>query len=279
MSAFLALIKYKLCLAVTLTGMAGYIIYKGNFSTDLLLVAVGIFLLAGGASALNQYQERDFDSLMKRTLHRPIPSGDVSPRLALIISLVLISTGAVVLLSIAWLPSLLGLLNILLYNLLYTKLKRVSYLAILPGALVGAIPPLIGWTAAGGNIFSPAIIYLALLIFMWQVPHFWLLIIKYNKEYEDAGFKTPLKVFDEIQVKRIVFIWIAVSSLFAITYFYFGIDINIVFSYTILIANLLFILAFYLILFKSKKNISAAFILSNIFITSIFIILAAGSII
>lgn len=279
MSAFLALIKYKLCLAVTLTGVAGYIIYKGNFSTDLLLVAVGIFLLAAGASALNQYQERDFDSLMKRTLHRPIPSGDVSPRLALIISLVLISTGAVVLLSIAWLPSLLGLLNILLYNLLYTKLKRVSYLAILPGALVGAIPPLIGWTAAGGNIFSPAIIYLALLIFMWQVPHFWLLIIKYNKEYEDAGFKTPLKVFDEIQVKRIVFIWIAVSSLFAITYFYFGIDINIVFSYTILIANLLFILAFYLILFKSKKNISAAFILSNIFITSIFIILAAGSII
>ncbi len=279
MSPWLTLIKYKLSLAVTLTGITGYIIYTGDIGSDLLIVSGGIYLLAAGASALNQYQEHESDSRMNRTKDRPIPSGLIRPRFAFIFALSLIICGAFLLLLTGWLPFLLGVLNIIFYNVVYTKLKKVSYLAIMPGALVGAIPPLIGWTAAGGNIFSPTIIYLALLIFMWQVPHFWLLIIKYNKEYEDAGFKTPLKVFDEIQVKRIVFVWITVSSLFALTYFYFGIDINIVFSYTILIANLLFILAFYLILFKSKKNISAAFIMSNIFITSIFIILAAGSII
>lgn len=279
MLSWLNLIKYKLSLAVALTGVAGYLIYAGGGGIRLVAIAAGIFLLAGGASALNQYQEREFDSLMKRTAARPLPSGAISPHAALRASIILIILGSGLLLSIGWFPFLLGLLNLFFYNLLYTKLKRLSYLAILPGAMVGAIPPIIGWTAAGGNILSPSILFLALLIFMWQIPHFWLLIIKYNKEYEDAGFKTLLKIFDMTQVKRLVFIWIAISSIFAMTYFYFGIEIDIIFSYIILIANIAFILIFYQLLFRSEKEISLAFVLSNIFITSIFIILAAGSLI
>jgi protoheme IX farnesyltransferase len=277
MSSWLKLVKYKLSLAVTLTGVAGYIIYANSFGIEILISGAGIFFLACGASSLNQYQEHEFDSLMTRTNKRPIPSGAISKQSALLLSVLLIIIGAILLLFLGWIPFALGLLNILFYNLLYTRLKRISYLAILPGAMVGAIPPLIGWTSAGGNIFNPTIIFLSTLIFMWQIPHFWLLIIKYHKEYEKAGFKTLLKVFNEYQVRRVVFVWIAVSSLFAMTYFYFGIDINIIFSYIILLANIAFILVFYFLLFRSGKEISRAFVLSNIFITTIFIILAAGA--
>ena len=278
MLAWLRLIKYKLSFAVTITGIAGFLIQSDSEGVNLLTTAIGIFFLAGGASALNQYQEQDYDARMNRTKSRPIPSGAISSNSALIVSISLIITGSSLLLVSGLIPFILGLLNVVFYNILYTPLKRVTYLAILPGALVGAIPPLIGWVAAGGLIFSPTILFLSLLIFMWQIPHFWLLIIKYNQEYEKAGFKTLLKVFNEIQVKRIVFIWISVSSLFAMTYFYFGINIDVVFSYIILAANISFILLFYILLFKSDREISRAFILSNIFITSIFIILAVGSI-
>lgn len=277
MSPWLRLIKYKLSLAVTLTGVAGYLICVDTPGLEMIFLALGVFLLASGASALNQVQERSLDSLMNRTSNRPLPSGSLAKKPALAISLILIICGSLSLLLSGWLPFLLGLSNILFYNLLYTRLKRVSYLAIIPGALVGALPPIIGWTAAGGNPFSPTILYLALLIFMWQIPHFWLLIIKYHREYEKAGFKTVLKIFDEIQVRRLVFIWIAVSTMFAMTWFYFGIDINIVFAYIILISNILFILCFYWLLFHSNKEISTAFVLSNAFISTIFLLLALGS--
>jgi protoheme IX farnesyltransferase len=279
MSPWLSLIKFKLILAVTMTGISGYIISKGDIGINLFTLTGGIFFLAGGAGALNQHQERESDSLMKRTRQRPLPSGLIKARSGLILAACMLIIGSLLLAITGLLPFILGILNVILYNLLYTKLKKVSYLAIIPGAMVGALPPVIGWTAAGGYIFSPTILFLATLIFMWQIPHFWLLVIKYNKEYEEAGFKTPIKIFNENQVKRIVFAWITISSLFATTYFYFGIEINIIFTCIILTAIILFILGFYWLLFRLKGKLSTAFVLSNIFITSIFIILATGSLI
>jgi protoheme IX farnesyltransferase len=279
MKAWLQFIKYKLSLAVTLTGIVGFLIYSGEADINLLLTGIGIFLLASGSSGLNQYQEHQYDAVMERTKSRPIPKGLISPYHALIVSVLLIVVGAGILLKVNWLPALLGLLNVIFYNALYTPLKRRTYLAILPGALVGAIPPLIGWTAAGGAILSMTIIFLVLLIFMWQIPHFWLLIIKYQKDYEKAGFASVLKLISEIQVRRIVFVWISVSSLYAMTWFLFGITLTRGLSFLLVIANVAFILVFYNMLFRWENEISKAFILSNIFITSIFIILAAGSII
>ncbi len=279
MSPWLNLIKFKLILAVTLTGISAYFINKGGIGINLFLLTGGIFFLAGGASALNQYQERESDSIMNRTRQRPLPSGLIKARSGLIMAACMLIVGSLMLAITGPLPFVLGILNVILYNLLYTKLKKITYLAIIPGALVGALPPVIGWTAAGGYVFSPTILFLATLIFMWQIPHFWLLVIKYNKEYEEAGFKTLIKIFSENQVKRIVFVWISISSLFAITYFYFGIEINIVFIYIILAAIILFISGFYWLLFRTRGKLSTAFILSNIFITFLFLILATGSII
>jgi protoheme IX farnesyltransferase len=276
---YLRLIKYKLSLAVTLTGSVGYILYGSIDPALLILFSLGTFLLAGGASGLNQYQEREFDTIMTRTSSRPIPSGSLKPGLALWIIIGLIAAGLAILLYVSIVTALLGFINILFYNLLYTKLKRITYLAILPGAIVGAIPPVMGWTAAGGSPFEIRIIYISLLIFLWQIPHFWMLLVRYRNDYEAAGFPTVMKKLDEAQVKRIVFTWIAMMSLFSLTPFLFGITINRVIWVIMAATVLIFIISFFMLLFSKREDSRRAFILSNIFISLIYLLFAAGSLI
>ncbi|MDX2415725.1 MAG: protoheme IX farnesyltransferase [Bacteroidales bacterium] len=278
MKVWLQFIKYKLSLAVTITGITGFLISDGSLVPELIITSLGIFLLASGAAGLNQFQERKTDALMIRTASRPLPSGLIDSLTALIVSIVLIVTGSLALLYINITAALLGLLNILLYNFIYTSLKKVSYLAIIPGALVGALPPLIGWFAGGGSDSYMPAIYLATLIFLWQIPHFWLLIIKYHRDYERAGFPTILKLIEEIQVRRIVFVWVSLSSLFAISFFMFGINPGRIISYLIVIANIAFIILFYRLLFSPRQEITRAFIVSNIFISLIFLTLGLSAI-
>jgi len=278
MKLWLQFIKYKLSLAVSITGLTGFLLSDGSGLKLLIFSTLGVFLLASGASGLNQVQERKTDALMLRTALRPLPSGLLNPITGLIVSLFLILSGTLFLLSINIIAALLGLLNIFLYNFLYTRLKKHSYLAIIPGAFVGALPPLIGWFAGGGASSFMPVVYLALLIFLWQIPHFWLLIIKYHRDYERAGFPTVLKLMDEIQVKRIVFVWISLSSLFAISFFMFGINPGRAISYFIIIANVVFIILFYRLLFSSQQEITHAFVFSNIFISLLYLILGLSTI-
>ena len=113
------------------------------------MLLAGVFLLSAGTSVLNQVQEFRNDALMKRTRLRPIPAGEISNLQASWIALGLILIGTAFLAFNGWLPMVLGLSNIVFYNLIYTPLKTRSYLAIIPGAVVGAVPPLIGWTSEG----------------------------------------------------------------------------------------------------------------------------------
>jgi len=188
--SFLKLIKYRLSAAVTFSAAAGFIICDCEFHWwRFPAMITGVYLLAGGSSALNQYQERERDRLMTRTANRPIPAGKLKAEVALIIALIMIAAGLFVLLLFSGkAPALLGLFNIVLYNLVYTPLKKQSWLALLPGALVGAVPPMIGFTAAGGEIFHSQAIFLSLFMFIWQLPHFWLLQIAYNNDYNAGGF-------------------------------------------------------------------------------------------
>jgi protoheme IX farnesyltransferase len=101
----------------------------------------------------------------------------------------------------------LGLLAIFWYNGLYTYLKRKTAFAVLPGALIGMIPPLLGWVSGGGHLFDPRIWGIAFFFFIWQVPHFWLLSLEVAKDYESAGLPSITKIFSVSQIKRIVFIW------------------------------------------------------------------------
>jgi len=205
--------KMRISQLVALSTMTGYILKAGNISIDIILPVVGIFLLAAGSAALNQYQERDIDKFMKRTRSRPIPSGRVSPREALVISFTLMLIGTIVLyLGSNLTATLLGVLNGFWYNAIYTPLKRRTPLAVFPGAFIGAVPPAVGWVAAGGQLTDIRLIALATFFFIWQIPHFWLLLLNFGKEYEAAGFPSLTRNLSQEQLARITFAWIVATA-------------------------------------------------------------------
>lgn len=278
---YLKLIKWRLSIAVAFSATAGFFLMAGVFSIQTLLCFIGVFLMAGGSAGFNQIQEREIDKKMSRTAGRPLPTNSLDVGQAVTFSLLSIVTGGVLLSRLGWQPWVLGLANIFIYNGLYTPLKRRSIYALLPGGLVGAIPPMIGWTAAGGNIGHPNILYLATLLFLWQVPHFWLLVIKHGKDYEKAGFKSMSQHLDDKQIRRLVFYWVMISSVFIASYPIFGIQLKWFIGVLVIGFNILFILAFYWYLFrvKDKSKIKPAFILTNIFLTIILLLLIINSLI
>jgi protoheme IX farnesyltransferase len=179
----------------------------------MIVPIIGVFLLACGSSALNQYQERDIDARMERTRHRPIPGGVISAAQALTASLILITSGLSFLIYDGGNAAFcLGLGAVLWYNGVYTFLKKKSAFAAVPGALVGAIPPAIGWASAGGELFNPMLLAFCFLFFMWQVPHFWLLVLRHGKEYEKAGLPSLSRLLSRAQISRITFIWIFATA-------------------------------------------------------------------
>lgn len=205
--------RWKLSLAVAFSAVTGYLLFSGGDPGGAVLTAAGVFLLSAGASALNQYTERESDALMTRTAGRPLPSGRMAPPAAMLAVAVMLAAGIAFLAGGGTWPVLLGLLNVVLYNVIYTGLKKKTTLAIIPGALVGAVPPLIGYTAAGGAIADTRIILFALFMFLWQMPHFWLLLVRYGEEYEKAGIKTLHPVMSDKAIMRLVTGWITGSSL------------------------------------------------------------------
>ena len=206
------LTKFLLSFAVSLSVIFAYILAKGSVDAGVILPTLAVFILALGVSALNQVQEYKHDAQMKRTAHRPVASGKMAPATGLIIAITLIVSASVLMFE------QLGLMGIAIfaftliwYNLVYTPLKRVSAFAVVPGALLGVIPPAIGWLSAGGVLEDIRFLSLALLFFIWQVPHFWLLVMIYHKDYKKAGFPTAFRRFGKHAIHRITFIWLLLT--------------------------------------------------------------------
>ncbi len=215
--------KVKITLAVSITTVTGYLLYSSKMGPELILTVFGIFLLASGASALNHIQELRYDRVMDRTRHRPLPSGRVSLRGALIVTLAYSLSGAGLLLLGAGINGLLmGLLAYFWYNIVYTYMKRITPWAVVPGSVIGSIPPVIGWIAAGGSLADPEVLPIAAFFFIWQVPHFWLLIMKYGKEYESAGLPSLSGMMTEIQMGRMIFYWVSGTVLVTILFTLIG---------------------------------------------------------
>jgi protoheme IX farnesyltransferase len=207
------LCKMKIALLATFSAATGFILSARHVAPQMFAVMMGIFSLACGASALNQYQERDVDALMPRTRNRPVPSGRIEPVHALFFSLIFISSGVLALLLTGGLSApLLGLLAVGWYNGVYTFLKKKSAFAVIPGALVGTVPVAIGWTAGGGALNDPELLMVCFFFFMWQVPHSWLFILKYGNEYTAAGLPSLTSLFSKDQLSRINFIWISAAA-------------------------------------------------------------------
>jgi protoheme IX farnesyltransferase len=211
------LCKVKVSALSALSALVGCLLAPAPAAGHLVVAGLGVLLLACAGSALNQYQERTIDALMERTRSRPLPAGRMRPHSALLFALGLAVLALAMLRLLGNLSSvLLGLSALLWYNLLYTYLKRKTAFAIIPGALVGAIPPAIGWVIGGGGLADPRLWALSFLFFMWQVPHFWLFLLEHGREYELAGLPTLHALFSRRSLRRISFHWIcalAVASL------------------------------------------------------------------
>ncbi len=210
----LDLSKIRISQLVALSTMLGYILATGTVTWFVLVPAVGTFLLAAGSAAINQLQERHSDRLMKRTRQRPLPAGKISAREGLVVAAGLVIAGGLIL-GVGTHPTalLLGLFNIAWYNGVYTPLKRVSAYAIFPGSVIGAIPPAIGWVAAGRGLDEPQIWAIAFFFFVWQIPHYWLLLSNLVTDYQRAGFPTLPEKFSQTTFARMTYAGMGVTGL------------------------------------------------------------------
>jgi protoheme IX farnesyltransferase len=219
---FAQLGKMKISFLATLSAATGYLLTTGELTMHMFVPTAAIFLLASGSCALNQYQERQIDQLMERTRWRPIPSGRLNPGVALSISLGLILLGSIGLFYGANGVALsLGLLAVAWYNGVYTSLKQKTAFAAVPGAVVGVIPPILGWASGGGSILDPRIWGIVFFFFIWQVPHFWLFFLDFSRDYEKAGLPSITKIFSAGQIKRIMLIWLLSTGISGLSIFSF----------------------------------------------------------
>jgi protoheme IX farnesyltransferase len=188
---YLALTKPDVSFLVVMTTVAGYAL-GARGPLDWLRMAHTVFgttLIAAGTSALNHYFERDSDALMRRTVSRPLPSGQLKPREAFWFAVSLLAFGTAYLaLATNLLATCLGIATSLMYLCLYTPLKRRTTLATFVGAFPGAVPPLIGWAAARGGLHIEAWFLFAML-FLWQFPHFDAISWVYREDYKRAGIR------------------------------------------------------------------------------------------
>jgi protoheme IX farnesyltransferase len=191
LSAFLTLTKPEITFNVVMTALVGFLVAaRGLVHAGLLLhTLLGTALVAGAASALNQWVERDLDAVMRRTFRRPLPTGRLTPHESLVFAIGLGAAGTAYLaLTAGPLASALAAATALSYLLVYTPLKRVTSLSTVVGAVPGAIPPMIGWAAARGRLDAGAWV-LFLILFFWQMPHFLALAALYRRDYARAGFQ------------------------------------------------------------------------------------------
>lgn len=189
--AFVELVKMRLSLLVAFSSAFGYALAMGGRVDWMQLGAlfVGGWLVSGASCTVNQVLEQDYDKLMKRTQNRPLPTNRLNNSESLWFALVLAIAGVGLLwISTNMLTVGLSVLSMILYSFVYTPLKRVGPIAVFVGAFPGALPPLLGWTAATGAISHEALIIFGIQ-FIWQFPHFWAIAWVADEDYKKAGFK------------------------------------------------------------------------------------------
>ena len=271
---YLELSKSRIVLMVLITTAAGFTIGAHSFDALALLnTLIGTALVAAGTNALNQYVERDLDAMMKRTRRRPLPAGRISATSALIYSIGVAIIGTLYLgVLVNWLTALLGALTLASYIFVYTPMKRVSPLCTVIGAIPGAIPPLMGWTAATGSIGLGGWIVFGVLFF-WQLPHFMAISWLYRDDYGRAGF-AMLSVLDENgkAVARQAILYSLALLAVSVAPYFFGMA-GLVYLFTATLAGLWIVVAS--VMFMSDRSAGPArslFMSSNIYLLTMMLL-------
>ena len=278
MNKYLKLGKVSISIPVALTGFLGYFLARPAFDLNALYTVLGIFLLSSGSSALNQIQERRTDAKMKRTAHRPLPSGQITLQGAILFSVLCAASGMALLMLTGYpLAAAFGTFTLIWYNLVYTPLKKITAFAVLPGALIGAMPPLIGWTAAGSHPLDMEILAVAFLLFVGQMPHYWLLMLKVGREFHEAGLPVITSLFDERQIRNLSFVWIATTGVCVLMLPATPIIRHRALSVLLIVAALLFLFRMFRLSFKGNlmEHWKKAFITVNLFYLLIILVLIA----
>jgi len=278
-SILLELVKFRITVLVSFTTALGYFLASSNLGFAFVYPVVGIFLLACSSAALNQYQEVNTDMMMDRTKNRPIPSGKISRNNVLIISILLLVAGTSILFFKTNLGTLFtGLLTFYWYNAVYTPLKKKTALAIVPGSLVGALPPVAGWLAAGGSLFDIKIGIVALYFFVWQIPHFWLLLLLYGNDFKKGGFPVLTDLYSETFIKRITFVLLIATLVIGIAIPYVGTGLYLTTRIIVIASSaLMFLVALSFLRNKNieRKDIVKTFVSINLYTLTLITILSA----
>jgi len=223
MRAALDLAKPRIALASAASALAVFILASRGLDRRALPLGLGVFLLACGAGALNQLLERRLDGLMARTRSRPLPSGRMSPGRALAVALALLAAG-LPLVGLAAGPAgwVWAAAAVAWYGGVYTPLKRLTAFAAVPGALAGAVPPALGWLAAGRSWQDPRLLALCLFFTLWQVPHFWLLVPRLAPDLRRAGLPDLGHALGEERLARLAAVWMCTAAASALLLPLFG---------------------------------------------------------
>ena len=282
------LIKFNITILVLVTCYIGY--YLGLRHVDLKMVEfeswitfifliLGTFLSSSGASMLNQYIERKFDSKMERTKNRPIPSKLVKPNTVLFFGLILSISGPFILyLKINFLTSIISFITIFTYVCIYTPSKRYTSLNTIIGSIPGALPPVGGWAAATGQLNIETFTLFGVL-FCWQIPHFLSLAIIYKEDYKRGGFKMLPSITDDKNQITFQILFFTMALVYSSIGIYILNLTSFLYVVGAVVLGLIFLFYSSYILFDySPKSIKRIFIFSIIYLPILLIMILLDSI-
>jgi len=276
MAYIFKLFRPKVSIMVGLSAFAGACLYDYNLNLEHIYAAIAAVLLSAGCSAINQYQEQSEDKLMSRTNSRPLPAEQITNMDVIRLALVLISLSAAFIILAGGITGLVFIpITLVIYNYIYTPMKKRTPFALLVGSVTGAIPPVLGYVTIGGTFHEKSVLIVAAVLYVWQTPHFALLSEKYRTDYAKAGFKTLSGTYGKIKAHKFITIWLAafVCMLLLVP----SIDVYC-FHITSLLHTTITLL-FAAALFVFRKNVNITFHILNLSMVIFFLMLVVDRII
>lgn len=202
------LIRLNISLLVVLSAFFGFIIADEPFQLNLIYILIAVLLHSFGNSIINQFQEQNIDALMARTKNRPLITLRFDPKKTLIAGIFLLIVSILIPILLGkYIISYIFVINIVIYHLIYTPLKKKTSFALLIGSICGSLPPIIGYFVAEDSL-SVKIVFVAVLFYMWQVPHFLFLTEKYKDDYENAKIRTLISEASKQSYRMVASLWL-----------------------------------------------------------------------